>query len=101
MTENDNKSDECRVTLRPYEDIAPAVNQLACSCSGKIWVNTLLQNYNKRRRTLTEMHTPSDIRPKIMSCNRLLKTGLNNVVLPTLFNGCQQYCSALLHLIAG
>ena len=25
-------------------------------------------------------------RPKIMSCNRLLKTGLNTVVLPTLFN---------------
>ena len=25
-------------------------------------------------------------RPKIMSCNRLLKTGLNNVALPTLFN---------------
>ena len=24
--------------------------------------------------------------PKIISCNRLLKTGLNNVVLPTLFN---------------
>ena len=24
--------------------------------------------------------------PKIISCKRLLKTGLNNVVLPTLFN---------------
>ena len=56
ITENDNKPDECRVTLRPYEDIAAAVNQLACSCSGKIWVNILQQNYSRRRATLTEMH---------------------------------------------
>ena len=34
----DNMSDECRVTLRPYEDIASAVNELATSCPGKIWV---------------------------------------------------------------
>ena len=37
----------------------------------------------------------SDTRQKIMSCNRLLKTGCNNIVGATLFlvvNNIEQYC---------
>ncbi len=42
----------------------------------------------------------TDTRPKIITCSRLLKTGCNNVVLPTLFivvNDIVQHCATLLH----
>ena len=35
----DGISRESSVTVRPYEDIATAVDQLVNSCPGKIWVN--------------------------------------------------------------
>ena len=40
---------------------------------------------------------------KRTSCSGLIKTALNNALLPTLFTVviCQQFCSTLLHLIAG
>ena len=38
-------------------------------------------------------------RQKIITCSRLMKTELNNVVLSTLFISCQKYCSASLNLI--
>lgn len=41
-------SNECRVTLKAYEDIANAVGQLSASCPGKIWVNTMMTKLSQR-----------------------------------------------------
>ncbi|CAB3987481.1 Hypothetical predicted protein [Paramuricea clavata] len=57
--DDDKSSDECRVTLRPYEDIATAVDQLASSSLGKIWISSsssaALNTLLPKERRVSEM----------------------------------------------
>ena len=62
-----------------------------------------LDNFLVKRQKLIKSYFAENsvYTQKRYNCSGLLKTTLNNVLYANIVRCCQQYCSALLHLIAG